>query len=145
MIAELKVVQVHFRRETHAFSLSEFPSVIGLFFLAPNDYLLAVLTGSAAALIVTRARPVKIAFNLANYALLAVISITTLMAIASPDGQPGIREWAGAFAATTLATVVGSSMIALVITLSGGAPQFQKLPEMLNDDLRRLPGLHLGA
>jgi diguanylate cyclase (GGDEF)-like protein len=131
MVAELKVVQVHFRRETHAFSLSEFPSVIGLFFLAPNDYLLAVIAGSAAALIVTRARPVKIAFNLANYALLAVISFTTLMAIASPDGQPGIREWAGAFAATTLATVVGSSMIALVITLSGGAPQFQKLPEMI--------------
>ena len=27
-IAELKVVQVHFRRETHSFSLSEFPAVI---------------------------------------------------------------------------------------------------------------------
>ena len=27
--AELKVVQVHFRRETHSFSLSEFPAVIG--------------------------------------------------------------------------------------------------------------------
>ena len=73
----------------------------------------------------------KIAFNLANYALLAVISISTLIAIASPDGQPGIREWIGAFAATTLATVVGSATIALVITLSGGAPQFQKLPEMI--------------
>ena len=45
--AELKVVEVHFRRETHSFSLSEFPAVVGLFFLSPPDYILAVLTGSA--------------------------------------------------------------------------------------------------
>ena len=29
-VAEMKVVSVHFRRETHSFSLSEFPAVIGL-------------------------------------------------------------------------------------------------------------------
>ena len=39
--AELKVVQVHFRRETHSFSLSEFPAVIGFFFLSPFDYVVA--------------------------------------------------------------------------------------------------------
>ena len=47
-LAEIKVVDVHFRREKHSFSLSEFPAVIGLFFLSPPDYLLAVLAGSAA-------------------------------------------------------------------------------------------------
>jgi len=131
MVAELKVVQVHFRRETHAFSLSEFPAIIGLFFLAPGDYLLAVLTGSAAAMLLTRPRLVKVAFNLANYGLIAVTSVTIVMLIASPDGPPGVREWAAAFAATTVATVISSVTIALVITLSGGAPQFQKLPEMI--------------
>ena len=45
-LAELKVVDVHFRRETHSFSLSEFPAVVGLFLLSPDDYLLAVLVGS---------------------------------------------------------------------------------------------------
>ena len=40
-LAELKVVEVHFRRETHAFSLSEFPAVIGFFSLAPTEYLAA--------------------------------------------------------------------------------------------------------
>ena len=43
--AELRVVEVHFRRESHAFSLSEFPAVVGMFFLGANDYLLAVLVG----------------------------------------------------------------------------------------------------
>ena len=41
--AELKVVDVHFRREKHSFSLSEFPAVIGYFLLTPTDYFLAML------------------------------------------------------------------------------------------------------
>ena len=131
VVAELKVVQVHFRRETHAFSLSEFPAVIGMFFLAPADYLLAVLAGSAVAFVLTGSRFVKLAFNLANYGLIAVISIAIVLSIASPTGPPGLREWVAAFAATLVATALSSVTIALVITLSGGAPQFQKLPEMI--------------
>jgi hypothetical protein len=131
VIAELKVVQVHFRRETHAFSLSEFPAVIGMFFLPPAEYVLAVLIGSAVAFVLTGSRLVKFAFNLANYGLIAVVSITILLSIVAPTGPPGLREWVAAFAATTFATALSSLTIALVITLSGGAPQFQKLPEMI--------------
>src|SRR4026207_295314 len=53
LAAETKVILVHFRRETHSFSLSEVPAVIGLFFVTPNEYLLAVLVGSGVALLVT--------------------------------------------------------------------------------------------
>jgi diguanylate cyclase (GGDEF)-like protein len=131
-LAELKVVEVHFRRETHSFSLSEFPAVIGLFFLSPPDYVLAVLTGSAVAMVfATGQRPIKIAFNLANFGLIAVASFTIVSSLVSRDGIPGIREWMAAFAATSFATVVSSITIATVITLSGGAPQFRKLPEMI--------------
>ena len=49
LAAETKVILVHFRRETHSFSLSEVPAVIGLFFVTPNEYLLAVLVGSGVA------------------------------------------------------------------------------------------------
>src|SRR5689334_3358553 len=72
-IAEMKVVSVHFRREAHSFSLSEFPAVIGLFFLSPLDYLLALIVGSAAVLVVAeRQGPAKLAFNLSNFALTGV-------------------------------------------------------------------------
>ena len=47
------------------------------------------------------------------------------------DGLPGVREWLAAFAATSSATIISSLTIATVITLSGGAPQFRKLPEMI--------------
>ena len=131
-VAELKVVEVHFRRETHSFSLSEFPAVIGLFFLSPADYVLAVLTGSAAAMLFASGqRPIKIAFNLANFALIAVVSYSVVAALVPRDGMPGIREWLAAFAATSCATIISSITIATVITLSGGAPQFRKLPEMI--------------
>ena len=130
--AELKVVEVHFRRETHSFSLSEFPAVVGLFFLSPPDYILAVLTGSAAAMLLASGqRPIKIAFNLANFGLIAVVSFSIVSSLVSREGMPGLREWLAAFAATSAATIISSVTIATVITLSGGAPQFRKLPEMI--------------
>jgi len=131
-VAELKVVEVHFRRETHSFSLSEFPAVIGLFFLTPPDYVLAVITGSAAAMLFASGqRGIKVAFNLANFGLIAVTSYTIVTFMVTREGLPGIREWLAAFAATSSATIISSLTIATVITLSGGAPQFRKLPEMI--------------
>ena len=131
-LAELKVVDVHFRRETHSFSLSEFPAVIGFFLLSPTDYLLAVLVGAGMALLAQRRqRLIKTAFNLANFVCIAAVSLLIVHSLARIDGVPGPQEWAIAFVATTVATVIGAVTIALVITLSGGAPQFEKLPEMI--------------
>ncbi|MBA2300302.1 MAG: sensor domain-containing diguanylate cyclase, partial [Chloroflexi bacterium] len=131
-VAELRVVEVHFRRETHSFSLSEFPAVVGMFFLNPGEYLAAVLVGSAAALMIgSRQRPMKLAFNLANFMLVAVVSLTILYHIGEMDGPPHVRDWIGAFAATEVSTILAAITIATVITVSGGAPQFKKLPEMI--------------
>jgi diguanylate cyclase (GGDEF)-like protein len=131
-LAELKVVEVHFRRETHAFSLSEFPAVIGFFSLSPTDYLLALLVGAGGALVVQpRQRPIKTAFNLANYLCVASVSLLIVRTFADATITPGPVEWVAAFAATLSATVMSGVSIALVITLSGGAPQFEKLPEMI--------------
>ncbi|HEV8698098.1 MAG TPA: EAL domain-containing protein [Candidatus Limnocylindrales bacterium] len=130
-LAELKVVQVHFRRETHSFSLSEFPAVIGFFFLSPTDYLIAVLVGSTVAFVIGRPRLIKLVFNLVNFMLVAVVELTILYAIAEMGGAPHVRDWVAAFAATLAAAILSALTIATVITLSGGAPQFEKLPEMI--------------
>jgi diguanylate cyclase (GGDEF)-like protein len=131
-LAELKVVEVHFRRETHAFSLSEFPAVIGFFSLAPTEYLAAMLLGCGAALVVQpRQRLIKTAFNLANFLCVATVSLLIIHTFADVTVTPGPVEWGAAFGATLMAALISSVSIALVITLSGGAPQFEKLPEML--------------
>jgi diguanylate cyclase (GGDEF)-like protein len=131
-LAELKVVEVHFRRETHAFSLSEFPAVIGFFSLAPTEYLAAMLLGCGAALLVQpRQRLIKTAFNLANFLCVAAVSLLIIHTFADLTITPGPVEWFAAFGATLMAAMISGLSIALVITLSGGAPQFEKLPEML--------------
>ena len=50
-LGETNVVEVHFLRERHSFSLSELPGIVGLFFLAPQDYVLACLVGTGFALL----------------------------------------------------------------------------------------------
>jgi diguanylate cyclase (GGDEF)-like protein len=130
--AEAKVIVVHFRRESHSFSLSEIPAVAGLFFFSPDEYMASVLVGSAAAMLLTsRVSAVKLAFNTANFAVIAVVDLAVFHALATPSGAPGPTDWLAAFAATLSASVVCVFAIATAISLSGGAPQFQKLPEMV--------------
>ncbi|MEO5940576.1 MAG: EAL domain-containing protein [Candidatus Limnocylindrales bacterium] len=130
-LAELKVVDVHFRREQHSFSLSEFPAVIGLFLLSAHDYLLAVIVGSAVALLWSRQTPLKFAFNLTNFTLGATAALAVFHVLAMPTSTPVITDWMAAFAATLTTTVLAALTIATAISLSGGAPQFQKLPQMI--------------
>ena len=86
--AEIRVVDVHFRREKHSFSLSEFPAVVGFFLLSPTDYFLAMLTGCGVALLLGNQQPVKLAFNLANFAFAAAAALTVFYAMQVPDGLP---------------------------------------------------------
>ncbi|HLO34545.1 MAG TPA: EAL domain-containing protein, partial [Candidatus Deferrimicrobium sp.] len=130
-LAELKVVDVHFRREQHSFSLSEFPAVMGLFLLSPHDYLLAVLAGSAVALLWFRQTPLKFVFNLTNFGLGATAALAVFHVLATPTTTPSLTDWMAAFAATLTTTVLAALTIATAISLSGGAPQFQKLPQMI--------------
>ncbi len=129
--AELKVVDVHFRREKHSFSLSEFPAVIGFFLLSPTDYFLAMLVGTGAALVIHNQAPVKMAFNLANFAFAAAVALSVFYALQTTTGVPDPDDWAAAFAATSVAAVLSAVSIATAISMSGGAPQFEKLPEMI--------------
>ena len=115
-LADLKVIEVHFRRETHAFSLSEMPAVIGLFFVPPEQYLLALLLGSAAALLITsRQSAVKTAFNLANYVLVAVVAIIIFRTFGRFAGLPGPQDWVAAFVAMLVASAIGALDIATAI------------------------------
>jgi diguanylate cyclase (GGDEF)-like protein len=130
-LAEVKVIDVHFRRETHSFSLSEVPAVIGLFFVDPHMYVLAMLCGAAAALVTVRQPASKMLFNLSYLVLGAALSVGLFHAIALVSALPGPLDWIAAFAATITMSSIGAVSIATVITLSGGAPQFQRLPQML--------------
>jgi hypothetical protein len=99
-VGETRVVEVHFLRERHAFSLSELPGIFGLFFLSPTDYLLALLVGAGIAVVADRTQSrVKSAFNLAQFGLVGVIALVIFHLIASNAAPPGPQEWLAAFLA----------------------------------------------
>ena len=125
-------MQVHFRRETHAFSLSEFPAVIGMFFLPPGDYILAVLAGLRGGV-----RPDRLALREAGLQPRELRAHRRDLDRHRPDDRVPDTDRLGSANGwrrsprPSSRRSLSSVTIALVITLSGGAPQFQKLPEMI--------------
>jgi len=92
-LGEINVVEVHFLRERHSFSLSELPGIVGLFFLAPTDYLVACIVGTGLALLWDREQSsLKRAFNLAQFELATTVALTIFHAIATPEAPPDPRE-----------------------------------------------------
>ena len=131
-VAEYKVIRVHFRRETHAFSMSEVPIVAGLFLLAPAEYVVAMVAGSTIALVVGGLRsPLRLFYNIGHFALVAAVTLVIFQLVTDHAAPPSFRDWLAALLATSVSSVLSAVLVATVITASGGAPQFHKLPEMI--------------
>jgi diguanylate cyclase (GGDEF)-like protein len=122
-LAEVLVVHLQFRNDTHSFSLSEIPFVVGMFFLTPTALLVALLVGSGAALALHRRQPpVKLLFNLANLAFASGIGLLifrTLLRLGEPLGPAG---WLGASAAAVASDLTSLVMIGAVVRLATGRP-----------------------
>ncbi|GAC1337092.1 MAG: hypothetical protein NVSMB29_00900 [Candidatus Dormibacteria bacterium] len=118
-ITEVAVVHLEFRREAHTFSLSEMPYVLGLFLLAPALLVPAQLIGTAVALtVIRRQSPVKLIFNLSNFAVETCLALLTFHAIGVSDDPTDVRNWGAAFAAVAVAVITGIVTIAVAISLS---------------------------
>ena len=132
-LGETNVVDIHFMRERHSFSLSEVPGVAFLFLLPPTDYVAACVLGTGLALLMDRNQSsVRRAFNLAQFSLAAVVGLIIFHAIATPVAVPGPREWLAAFVAAGFTSALEATLVATAISLSGGATQFRLLPQMLS-------------
>ena len=119
-LAEAYVIHLHFRHEAHSISLNEFGIVLGLIFVSPGHLLAAQLLGSCGALLLHRKqRPVKAAFNLAQFALTTALAIVIYNAVKDSIGRElGPAEWLAAFAAATIACLTGVLLVAAAISLA---------------------------
>lgn len=128
---EANVVHVHFQREAHSFSLSEIPLVLGLFFASPTHLIVAQVVGAGLALLVHRRQsPLKLLFNLGQFALstqLAVLLFTWFVPAVRPDSTAG---WGAAFLATWAGALAGLFMITVAISVSEGRLHVQRLHEI---------------
>ncbi len=131
LAAEVKVIDVHFQGEKHSLSLSEIPLVLGLYFVEPAAFVFGVAVGGTAALLLDRQPGAKVLFNMSLFLASAVLSVTIFHVLRGSEGAPGLHAWLATFAATLSVSVFSALVIAAVISASGSAPQFEKLPQML--------------
>jgi diguanylate cyclase (GGDEF)-like protein len=131
-VAERCVVHLQFRRSAHSFSLGDIPLVFGLIFAGANDLMAAVLVGTALTLLLDRRLPpIKLVFNLAQFALAACIGLLVVHALAPSAGQMGPQMWAAVFVATQAGGVLTVLLIGIAISLSEGAVRARTLGHML--------------
>jgi diguanylate cyclase (GGDEF)-like protein len=120
-VAEIFVVHLHIRRDSHSFSLSEVPLIVGLIFVAPVALITARTVGALAALLLhRRQRGVKLAFNIAHFTLetcLAVAIFRTVLGDADPSSW---RGWLAALVVTMTTDLLSGVYLATAISLHEG-------------------------
>ena len=114
--AEMLVVHLPARQDSHTISLTEIPLLLGLVFAGPASLIVGRLVGSASALAIgRRQRGLKLYFNLALFYLETVTAIyvyRSLLGVGSPDSAMGFVAAAVAIGAMQL---VGVTLVTLVI------------------------------
>jgi diguanylate cyclase (GGDEF)-like protein len=131
-IAEVKVVHFQFRSQAHSLSLNEVPFVLGLFYVQPAWFLVALLAGSGMALAVHRRQTrLKLLFNLAQLWLAAEVALIVLHRISVLEPIVVVDAWVAPFIATLVNGLVGVLAIAAAMSLSEGRLLLDKLPAML--------------
>ncbi|MFN2488815.1 MAG: putative bifunctional diguanylate cyclase/phosphodiesterase [Actinomycetota bacterium] len=130
LVAEVFVIHVQFHRDSHSFSLSEIPLVLGLFFFAPAALVFVQLLGAGAALTLHRRQtPVKLAFNLSRWFFETTVAVALFQTILSfGDGLAPVG-WIAAFVATFVLDGIAAAMIEVAISLS--EKRRPMLPRML--------------
>ena len=135
VVAERCVVHLHFRRSAHSFSLGDIPLVFGLIFAGSNDLMSAVLIGTALTLLLDRRLPpIKLVFNLAQFALAACLGIVLVHTLVPSPEHVGPHVWAAVFLATQVSGLLTVLLIGLAISLSEGVVQPRTLGHMLAMD-----------
>ena len=115
-------VHLHFRDESHAFSLSELALVIGLFFGAPAEVMLAQVLGGVLSGLVRRGQSLlKQTFNAAASGVEAGVAILLVYQLCG-QVRPGQGwSWLAVIVGLLAGSAVTSVLVSGVIALSGAA------------------------
>ncbi len=133
---ELFVIHAHVRGSAHSLSLSELPLVLGLLLAQPSDLVIAMVVGPAIVLLWTRGQsPVRLAFNLSQFALTAALATIVLHALAPAPAEIGPMVWLATVLAVFAASLTGAVLVFCAIGLSEGSIRSRKLAGMLGADL----------
>jgi diguanylate cyclase (GGDEF)-like protein len=130
--AESYAVHIHLRRHAHTMAMAEVPMVLGLLFAGPAALLVGRLVGSVLALTLHRRQPpLKLAFNIAMFALETLITVVVFRACLGGAGLMSLTAGGATLAATGTASVFSALWVLAAASLASGERQFHRLPELL--------------
>jgi diguanylate cyclase (GGDEF)-like protein len=133
---EVFVVHAHIRGSAHTLSLSELPLVVGLLLATPQDLVVAQVAGPVLVLLFIRgSAPVKVAFNVAQFALTATLTVVVLHALLPAPAEIGPGVWTATFVAVAAGSLVAAALVLAAIALAEGSVPSPDVLRMLAADL----------
>jgi diguanylate cyclase (GGDEF)-like protein len=135
VVTERWPIELQFRRATHAFTLTDVPLTLALVFATGTHAFFAVLAGLLVGALLRRMPPVKLAFNLAQYALITAVLIVVVHFTASADPAFGWIMWGAVIAATQIGGVLAIVQILAAMVLTEGHVSRDQVRQMFGMDL----------
>jgi diguanylate cyclase (GGDEF)-like protein len=134
VVAEACVVHLEFQRSAHSFSLADIPFVFALVFASGDAFLIGALVGTAVVHAARRLAPVKLAFNLAQLAVVVsvAVAIVHLTARAGDVTSPG--TWLALYGATVATGALTIVFIAGAIAIAEGGLDAATIRQMFAMD-----------
>ncbi len=131
-LAEIVVIHLPTQRNAHGHTLREIPAVLGLTFLAPQQYVTAYVVGAVLALVLAaRMRGVKLAFNASMFALEAALGALTYHAILQGGDPLSWTGWLAVLMAVLVTDLISAAAVTAAISLTEGAFDGEVLHEAL--------------
>ena len=131
-LAEVVVIHLPTQRNAHGHTLREIPAVLGLSFLAPQQYVSAYVVGTVLALVVAaRMRGVKLAFNAAMFALEATLGALTYHAILQGNDPLSLTGWLAVLVAVLVTDLISAGAVTTAISLTEGVFDGEVLREVM--------------
>ncbi len=125
-LAEVFVVHMRLGRNAYAFSLSEIPLVVGLFFVRPDLLILARLASALVVFGVRRTPVRKAAFNLSLFALEVAVAVIVWRSILGDADPLGPRGWV----ATVVVALVTSLLVLVLVSVAIAIDTRQRPPTL---------------
>ena len=131
-LAEVVVIHLPTQRNAHGHTLREIPAVLGLTFLAPQQYVTAYVVGAVLALVVAaRMRGLKLAFNAAMFSLEAALGALAYHAILQGGDPLSMTGWLAVLVAVLVTDLLSAAAVTAAISLTEGAFDGEVLSEAL--------------
>ncbi|HEY6888087.1 MAG TPA: EAL domain-containing protein [Solirubrobacter sp.] len=133
-VAERRPVELEIRHSGHSFSLTDVPLTLALIFTSGTHAFVAVMAGVLLALLLRRGSAVKVAFNLAQFALVTSVLIVAVHVAADADPGFGWPTWGAVLIAAQAGSVLTTGLILAAMSLTEGRLSRPQIREMFGLD-----------